>query len=102
MRLVRVLVVVPLARVLDSTIMIFVEGNGTVESKEDRVKYFGRLNNQRVVCWQLVCKALGILVQGEGTGGVWGPHVVLYVQMSTLKRGSKDLNGLKVRKHKWL
>ena len=35
--------------------------------------------------------------QGEGTGGVWGPHVVLYVQMSILNSRCKDLNPLKLK-----
>ena len=39
--------------------------------------------------------------QGEGTGGVWGPHAVLYVHMSTLILGTKDLNGLNPGNQRW-
>ena len=39
--------------------------------------------------------------QGEGTGGVWGPHEGLYVQKSILKRGPKDLMALKTGPQRW-
>ena len=36
------------------------------------------------------------ITQGEGTSSVWGPHLVLCVQMSILNSGCKDLNPLKL------
>ena len=48
-----------------------------------------------VMCDWLCTNLVSIFNQGEGTGGVWGPHVVLYVQMSTFNWGSKDFNRVK-------
>ena len=39
--------------------------------------------------------------QGEGTGGIWGPHEGVYVQKSILNSGCKDLNRLKLRMQRW-
>ena len=35
--------------------------------------------------------------QGEGTGGIWGPHEGVYGQMSILNSRCKDLNRLKLK-----
>ena len=39
--------------------------------------------------------------QGEGTGGIWGPHEGVYVQKSIFKVPPKGLNDLKSTAQRW-